>query len=569
MHLPSTDDKKRMIITEQTGEFKSIAEWLLETDGTALMRVLSERDVDSIRTTSNDICEIFSALGIEAVRHLMAITRHGINRQDTGALMRCSFEETVDVLMDAASHAEVDPMKGISENIILGQLPRMGTASFDLLLDAEKCKYGIEIPMNAAGGMMGGPGLFFGSAASPSASMTPGMTPWAAGATPGYVSAWSPPGSGMTPGGPGFSPSGQSDASGLSPRRYVTKSISIKSDLRSHEPYPTSAYNMSSPGYSPTSPSYSPTSPSYSPTSPSYSPTSPSYSPTSPSYSPTSPSYSPTSPSYSPTSPSYSPTSPSYSPTSPSYSPTSPSYSPTSPSYSPTSPSYSPTSPSYSPTSPGYSPTSPSYNAASPSYSPASPSYSPSSPQYSPKSPGHSPQSPSYSPSSPKYSPTSPSYSPTSPNYSPSSPSYSPTSPNYSPTSPTYSPSSPKYSPSSPKYSPTSPQYSPTSPTSQGYSPTSPQYSPTGNQYSPTSPTYSPTSPTYSPSLSQLLNLFPHLHAIKPLFTCIFSLLMHPHHLHYLLPNKEFPDDEIEETESEKNLNKGCLDPRRYKSQFL
>ena len=100
----------------------------------------------------------------------MAITRHGINRQDSGALMRCSFEETVDVLMDAASHAEVDPMRGVSENIIMGQLPRMGTAAFDLLLDSEKCKYGIEIPMNVGVGLgMGGGGMFFGSAASPSA----------------------------------------------------------------------------------------------------------------------------------------------------------------------------------------------------------------------------------------------------------------------------------------------------------------------------------------------------------------------------------------------------------------
>jgi DNA-directed RNA polymerase II subunit RPB1 len=38
MHLPQTDDKKRIVVTE-TGEFKSIAEWLLETDGTALMKV--------------------------------------------------------------------------------------------------------------------------------------------------------------------------------------------------------------------------------------------------------------------------------------------------------------------------------------------------------------------------------------------------------------------------------------------------------------------------------------------------------------------------------------------------
>ena len=76
--------------------------------------MLSERDVDPVRTSSNDILEVFEVLGIEAVRkcieremnavlmfyglyvnyrhlallcdvmtskgHLMAITRHGINR---------------------------------------------------------------------------------------------------------------------------------------------------------------------------------------------------------------------------------------------------------------------------------------------------------------------------------------------------------------------------------------------------------------------------------------------------------------------------------------------------------
>ncbi|XP_074658521.1 DNA-directed RNA polymerase II subunit RPB1-like [Tubulanus polymorphus] len=593
MHLPKTDDKKRVVITDD-GDFKMLQEWILETDGASLMKVLSVRDVDPVRTVSNDIVEIFSALGIEAVRkaieremhqvisfdgsyvnyrhlallcdvmtakgHLMAITRHGINRQETGALARCSFEETVDILMEAASHSEIDPMKGVSENIMLGQLARIGTGCFDLMLDAEKCKHGMEIPTNL--GMMGpggATGMFFGAGASPSsAGMSPQMTPWGSGATPGYASAWSPGiGSGMTPNAAGFSPSNASESgfspayspgwspqpgspgspsspyipspgvSTLSPRyspqspSYLPSSPSVTPDSPSYSPT-SPGYSPSSPGggYSPTSPKYSPTSPSYSPTSPSYSPTSPSYSPTSPSYSPTSPSYSPTSPSYSPTSPSYSPTSPSYSPTSPSYSPTSPSYSPTSPSYSPTSPSYSPTSPSYSPTSPSYSPTSPSYSPTSPSYSPTSPSYSPTSPSYSPTSPSYSPSSPSYSPTSPSYSPTSPSYSPSSPSYSPSSPKYSPTSPSYSPTSPSYSPSSPQYTPTSPKYSPTSPSYSPTSPkyspqsptytpTSPKYSPSSPEYSPGGStkysspaspQYSPASPTYSPSSPQYSPA---------------------------------------------------------------------
>lgn len=57
----------------------------------------------------------------------------------------------VDVLMEAAAHGESDPMKGVSENIMLGQLAPAGTGCFDLLLDAEKCKYGMEIPTNIPG----------------------------------------------------------------------------------------------------------------------------------------------------------------------------------------------------------------------------------------------------------------------------------------------------------------------------------------------------------------------------------------------------------------------------------
>ena len=36
------------------------------------------------------LCDTMTCRG-----HLMAITRHGVNRQDTGPLMKCSFEETV------------------------------------------------------------------------------------------------------------------------------------------------------------------------------------------------------------------------------------------------------------------------------------------------------------------------------------------------------------------------------------------------------------------------------------------------------------------------------------------
>ena len=61
--------------------------------------------------------------------------------------------------MEAAAHGEFDPMKGVSENIMLGQLARIGTGSFDLMLDADKCKDGMELPTNIAGGAIA-PGMY-------------------------------------------------------------------------------------------------------------------------------------------------------------------------------------------------------------------------------------------------------------------------------------------------------------------------------------------------------------------------------------------------------------------------
>lgn len=58
MHLPTTDDKRRIYITDE-GEFKHVSEWILLTDGSSLTKVLSERDVDPVRTYTNDIIEVF------------------------------------------------------------------------------------------------------------------------------------------------------------------------------------------------------------------------------------------------------------------------------------------------------------------------------------------------------------------------------------------------------------------------------------------------------------------------------------------------------------------------------
>lgn len=381
--------------------FENSKEYILETDGSNLAEVLTFPMVDHTRTTCNDVVEMFQVLGIEGARsslfnelravlsfdgsyvnyrhiacladcmtfsgHLMAVSRHGINRGEAGPMLRASFEETVEVLMTAAMYSQYDSLDGVTENIMMGQLARVGTGIVDLLLDYDKLKHAIDYN-SGKDGLLRGEGENIGDA-SPSSYGTPfaaspsgffgGSTPLMGAFTPSNTPAYGYP----TPAAAGAASPGYTASAGYRPGYNPTSPF-----LSSYaQPSPAYAASYASPAYPPMSPGNvggrSPfihsTASSYSPTSPAYSPTSPAYSPTSPAYSPTSPAYSPTSPAYSPTSPAYSPTSPAYSPTSPAYSPTSPAYSPTSPAYSPTSPAYSPTSPAYSPTSPAYSPTNP------------------------------------------------------------------------------------------------------------------------------------------------------------------------------------------------------------------
>jgi len=50
--------------------------------------------------------------------------------------MRCSFEETVEILMEAAAVGEEDDCHGIAKDIMFGQLVPMGTGAFLALLSA-------------------------------------------------------------------------------------------------------------------------------------------------------------------------------------------------------------------------------------------------------------------------------------------------------------------------------------------------------------------------------------------------------------------------------------------------
>lgn len=69
---------------------------------------------------------------------LTSITRHGLNKAETSPIRKCSFEETVEILLAAGLYCEKDYLTGITENILVGQLAPLGTACFDLLLDIDQ-----------------------------------------------------------------------------------------------------------------------------------------------------------------------------------------------------------------------------------------------------------------------------------------------------------------------------------------------------------------------------------------------------------------------------------------------
>jgi DNA-directed RNA polymerase beta' subunit len=52
-------------------------------------------------------------------------------------LRKASFEETTDILFGAAVFAEIDKLNGVSERIIFGESVKIGTKSFDVMIDRD------------------------------------------------------------------------------------------------------------------------------------------------------------------------------------------------------------------------------------------------------------------------------------------------------------------------------------------------------------------------------------------------------------------------------------------------
>lgn len=144
-------------------------EYVLYTVGSELKRLKNQKieGVDFTRTTTNNIAEIADVLGIEAARNAIIeemistlneqgldvdarhitliadamtmdgevkqIGRHGIAGHKASVLSRAAFEVTVDNLLDAAIHGETDELKGVTENVIVGQPIKLGTGAVVLV----------------------------------------------------------------------------------------------------------------------------------------------------------------------------------------------------------------------------------------------------------------------------------------------------------------------------------------------------------------------------------------------------------------------------------------------------
>jgi len=160
--IKGIEEIKRVLTTIEDGE------WLIRTDGSNLEGVLRIDGIDPSRTSTNNIHEIAEIFGIEAarnalikeahavlteqgldvdIRHVMLVSdimtktgevqqigRHGISGEKSSVLARAAFELTIQHLVDAAIKGEIDPLKGVIENIIVGQSMPLGTGSVELFM---------------------------------------------------------------------------------------------------------------------------------------------------------------------------------------------------------------------------------------------------------------------------------------------------------------------------------------------------------------------------------------------------------------------------------------------------
>src|SRR5881296_1180657 len=159
-HIKGIPAVKRALVVEEKGE------WIVRTEGSSLALALEVPGVDTSRTVSNSINETAVVLGIEAarnvivkealgvleeqgldvdVRHVMLVAdmmtssgdvlqvgRHGVSGEKASTLAKAAFEITIPTIVDAAVKGITDTLRGVAENVIVGQQIPMGTGLIEV-----------------------------------------------------------------------------------------------------------------------------------------------------------------------------------------------------------------------------------------------------------------------------------------------------------------------------------------------------------------------------------------------------------------------------------------------------
>jgi len=161
-------DIERITLKEENGE------WLIQTTGSNLAELLSVKGVDMNNIRTNNVFEISTVLGIEAARNalinelkatlenqglevdirylmlvadlmchkgdLQQIGRHGIAGKKDSVLARAAFEITVPTIANAAKLGEIEELKGITENVIVGSQIPIGSGTVDIFMKTKTKK---------------------------------------------------------------------------------------------------------------------------------------------------------------------------------------------------------------------------------------------------------------------------------------------------------------------------------------------------------------------------------------------------------------------------------------------
>ena len=155
---------ERVTLKEENGE------WVIQTTGSNLLKVLEVEGIDKFNVRTNNIFEIGITLGIEAARnsliselkatlenqglevdvrylmlvadlmchkgYLQQIGRHGIAGSKDSVLARAAFEITVPTIARAAKEGEIEELKGITENVIVGSQIPIGSGTVDIYMNS-------------------------------------------------------------------------------------------------------------------------------------------------------------------------------------------------------------------------------------------------------------------------------------------------------------------------------------------------------------------------------------------------------------------------------------------------